>query len=107
MDKNIEYIKQSLQNCKQEHILKFYNELNDKQKENLINQIKSIDIEKVNIMFENSKKDEVLENRFSPIGYIDIKDLSEKELDLYKKIGDDAIKNNEVAMVTMAGRIRE
>ena len=107
MDKCIEGIKQRLQNCKQEHILKFYNELNDKQKEALINQINSIDIEKVNTMFENSKKDEILENRFSPIGYIDVKDLTKEELDSYKKTGNEAIKNNEVAVVTMAGRARK
>ncbi len=87
----------------QEHVLKFFNELNEEQKNSLIDQIESLNLKEINKLYENSKKDEDLTNRFSPIDYIDKKDLTIDEIELYKKIGENCIKNNEIAIVTMAG----
>ena len=41
----LEFIKEKLNKYNQEHLLSFYDELNQEEKENLLNQIDNIDLE--------------------------------------------------------------
>ncbi len=103
MVEKINDIKQMLKEYKQEHLLNFYETLSYEERENLTNEIQSIDFEKMQMLYENSKNNEALDNRFSPINYVIKKELSKEEMSTYNKIGEDSIKNNELAILTMAG----
>lgn len=103
MEINICKIEKMLKKYNQDHLLKFYNDLNKQEKQQLINQIQSINFEQINLMYENSKKDENLDNRFSPIDYIDKTEIAEEEKKLYYKIGEECVKKGEIAILTMAG----
>ena len=104
--KDISIIEAMLKKYNQEHILKYYNVLNEEQKEDLTNQIGKINIKEINEMYENSKKDEILDGRVSPIGYMSLEDLEENEISTYKETGENVIKSNKVAVITLAGRAR-
>ena len=95
-------IKQKLEKYNQSHLLKFYDQLDDNQKEKLLNSISSIDFDKINSLY--LKKDEQIKHDLvEPLAYIDRLKLRSKEIEHYKKIGEDIIKSNEYGFVTMAG----
>lgn len=103
MDNKIKIAKEILKKYKQEHLLYFYNELSDKEKNILVNQILSIDFEKIINLYNNSKKSENLSSiEISPLPHIEKNLLTNAELDYYTKIGETVIKSNQVAVVTMA-----
>lgn len=103
MVNELQKAKETLEKYNQEHLLNFYNILSDEEKIDLIKDIKSTDFEEMRTLYENSKKDEILDGRFSPIGYVIKNELNKEEVKKYTKIGEKAILNNEVAIVTMAG----
>lgn len=93
-----------LKNYSQEHLLTFYNELDDSQKELLCKQICRIDFAQIFNLYEASKKDEVIPcNLIEPLPYFDKSKLSKDETDTYVRIGEDCIKKSQFAVVTMAG----
>ena len=86
----------------QEHILDFWEELDNREKIALSSQIESIDLEQINKLYENSKIDEDFDMSIvSPMKYIDSMKLANKEK--YTKICERAIRNGEIAVVSMAG----
>ena len=93
-----------LKKYNQEHILRFYNDLKTFEKNNLIEQIKSIDFEKMNLLYKNSMIDKSISlKQITPIKYIDKEQLIISEKENYTRIGLDAICKNELAVVTLAG----
>ena len=60
MIQDYEIAKKTLTKYKQEHLLAFYDELNNQEKELLIHQICQIDFEQILNLYEFSKKDEVI-----------------------------------------------
>lgn len=103
MVNELQKAKETLEKYNQEHLLNFYNILSDEEKIDLIKDIKSTDFEEMRTLYENSKKDEILDGRFSPIDYVIKNELNKEEVKKYTEIGEKAILNNEVAIVTMAG----
>ena len=104
MDK--EYLKtlEFLKKYGQEHLLKHFNDLTENEKEELLKDIESIDFEQIQKLYEQTKiKDKIGNDVIEPISYIDKEKLTTKEKEYYSKIGEDSIKNNEYAVVTMAG----
>lgn len=96
--------KEILKKYNQEHLLYFYDELSEEQQNILIDQILNIDFEKIINLYLNSKKIEDTSNvKISPLPHIEKNKLTDKELDYYTQIGEAVIKNNQVAIVTMAG----
>lgn len=104
MKKSLLDIKEKLKKYKQEHLLLKYDELNELDKERLLNQIKNIDFDLINGLYnsvnKNNQPDEV---EISPVNYIDKSKMSKKELEKYTRYGIKSIKNREYAVVTMAG----
>lgn len=97
-------VKEKLSKYGQEHLLKFYGELTDKEKENLLEDILEIDFEQIETLYKETKvEDKFKEDIIEPIKYIDKEKLSEEEKNYYNKIGENSIKNNEYAVVTLAG----
>lgn len=91
----------------QEHLLKYIDLISTNEgKNNLINDIKNIDFEKLNRLFalsnqnfKNSMKTVMLEH----IRVFDKSRFSDEENNEILKIGEDIIANNQYAVVTMAG----
>lgn len=104
MDTKLQSAIDILHKYNQEHLLDFYDELNDTQKSNLLNQILSIDYNLIKNLYEDSKKDSYISpNRISPILYTEKSKLNSSDISFYKSIGDEIIKNGELAIITLAG----
>lgn len=104
MDDKLKKAKEILKKYNQEHLLYFYDELSEEEKNILINQILNINFEKIINLYVNSKKNEDLsEVTISPLSHLEKDKLTEKESNHYIQIGEAIIKNNQVAVVTMAG----
>ena len=88
----------------QEHLIQFYDELNDLEKDYLINQILSIDFDEILNLYDKSKFD-VLDSteEISPLDYVDKSSLSDKELQYFSKIGEKTIASGKVGIITLAG----
>lgn len=86
------------------HLLAFYNDLSDKEKEELLDQILNIDFELMKKVFK--EKDKFLnfsKDKITPITSIDKESLTNNEKSRYKQIGNEIIKKGGFAALTMAG----
>ena len=100
MIENFEQTKKILKYQKQEQILEYP----IRNKEEFANEVLKINFEQLNKLYDKAIKNEKVENsKIEPIPYIEKDKLSEEEKEHYKKIGENIIKNNEYAVVTMAG----
>ncbi len=84
----------------QEHVLKFYNELSDKDKANILSQISKIDFRLVKSLYNNKDNVEMTEKEVTPI---EVTDKEKIDKEKYQKIGEKVIKNGELAVCSMAG----
>ena len=98
-----EEIKMLLEKFGQQHLLEFYNELNEIERENLLNQIEGIDFELSGKLYE--ERNEISNNGdiIEPIPYVDKLKLSDEEVETYTKMGKQAIMRGELAFATLAG----
>lgn len=104
MEDNLKLAKEILKKYNQEHLLYFYDEISEAERNILINQILNIDFDQIINLYANSKKNDDLSNvKISPLPHIEKDKLTEKELDYYTQIGETIIRNNQIAIVTMAG----
>lgn len=104
MDEKYSTIKEKLNNYNQNHLLNFYETLEDEKKEKLLNQINEIDFEQINDLYEKTKqKIEFGDAKIEPINYVDKSKMKKEEIDEYEKLGSEIIKNGKYAVVTMAG----
>ncbi len=101
---DLENAKKILKKYNQEHLLNFYDKLSVNQKEILINQILSIDFDEIFSLYDNSMTDNFpLTQKVSPLPYIDKCSISKQDVLFYDSIAEKVIKNNQFAVVTMAG----
>lgn len=104
MEDNLRRVKAVLEKYGQQHLLQFYDELTDSQKQFLIDQILSINFDEILYLYEKSKFDVTdSTEEIAPLPYINKSTLSKKEREFYSNIGIDAIKNGEIAVITLAG----
>ena len=83
----------------QEHVLAYYDEINEKEKESLLTQIEEIDFS----VLENAAKTDPEDRRkISPIKAMQREEIREKEEQLYKK-GIEALKTGKLGAVLLAG----
>ena len=103
MENNLGEIKAILKKYGQEQLLNNYDKLDDIHKKKLLEQISAIDFELAKSLYENTKK-EIKNNKdeITPIDYLDKFKLGDK-FKYYEEIGRKAIKDGELAAVTMAG----
>ena len=79
-------VKEKLTKYNQEHLLKFYNELTDEEKGNLLEDILKIDFEQVQNLFEETKKKDKFKNDIiEPIEYIDKEKMTKEEINYYNR----------------------
>lgn len=104
MQNKLEQAINILEKNNQLQVAKLIKVLNKEKQEKLVNQVLSIDFEQLNNLYHKAtQKPEILEKKIEHIKYIDKNKLSEEELNLYKSEGEKIIKNNQYAVVTMAG----
>lgn len=93
-----------LKKFKQEHIISWINSLDLDKKNEIMNQIVNLNIEQVVNLYNNlSKTFKIDDKKIEKISVKDINKLSEDEFVRYKTIGEEIVKNNQYAVITMAG----
>lgn len=98
-----EKAKSILKKYNQEDLLLFFDSLSDSQKDLLLDQIFSIDFEQIFNLYKISMTDNFKFDKLSPLPHIEKNLLSKQDIDFYTSIGDDILKQNIFAVVTMAG----
>ena len=103
MDKEQEVIA-ILKEYGQEHIIKFLENLNPQEKEELENQILKIDFHQLTELYENAKKPvEIKENKIEKIDYIDKQKINIIQREELADLGGSIVSSGKYAVVTMAG----
>lgn len=96
--------KEILKQNKQEHIIKFMDKLDLEDRNKLIDQVLNIDFDELKELYnETLRKPCVNLPDIKPIKPIKPNELAKEEKEKFEKIGDDVIKSNKFAVVTMAG----
>lgn len=103
MNSKLKTVNKILKKYKQEHLLQFYNEIDDEEKkENLLDEILNLDFLKMQTLYKNSMINNT-NYKVTPIKHIEKNKISESELKEFAKIGEKQIIENSFAVVTMAG----
>ncbi len=104
MEDDYNIIKEKLEKAGQEHVISFWDELSEKEKERLKKQVIEIDFEKMRERYEASKVNEYYDaSSISPIPYYNSMMISEDEKQRYIKIGENAVNHGKIAVISMAG----
>ncbi|MBR6034341.1 MAG: hypothetical protein IKP28_06460 [Clostridia bacterium] len=104
MEEDIRELKAKLKEANQEHILDFWDELDEDEKESLVKQIQKTDFSKITERYEKSKEEEYFDiNEISPLPYVNSNCMDQDQKEKYIKIGEEIIKRGEVAVISMAG----
>ena len=104
MNSKLKAVTEILKKYDQEHLLAFYDELDDEKKEFLLDQILGIDFEQLNSLYKNSFLDTpVNKEAISPLPHIDKLKLTKEQKEHFKQIGRNAIENGELAVITLSG----
>ena len=98
---NIEEAKEKLQKYGQEHVLKYYSELSDSEKQELLAQVEDTDF----AVLANCKNLGHADKRgeFAPLAALQVSEI-EKRKDEFTKLGVETIKAGKVAAVLLADR---
>lgn len=103
MDKMQDIVK-LLRTYKQEHIIKLLNQIDGKEKEELMEQINKIDFHQIMELYDNTRKElTIKDNKIENIAYLDKAKLSKEQKEEFETLGEMAVKRGEYAVVTMAG----
>lgn len=104
MYNKFEKVKYILKKYNQEHLIYFYEELSKPQQDFLLNQILNINFDKILSLYHNSMKPSSLKkDDISPINHFEKELFSSDEISYYTNIGENIIKSNSIAVITMAG----
>ena len=103
MENALEEAKAILKKYNQEHLLNGYDNLEEKKKEQLLEQILNIDFELIKSLYDNTTKgDSENSDVIEPMEYLDKNKLYDN-YKYYENIGKHAIQEGKLAAVTMAG----
>ena len=97
---NIEEAKEKLQKYGQEHVLKYYSELSDSEKQELLAQVEDTDFAVLANCKNLGHADE--RGEFAPLAALQVSEI-EKRKDEFTKLGVETIKAGKVAAVLLAG----
>ena len=103
MDREKEAI-DKLKEYGQNHIVNILEKLDETKKQQLIEQINKIDFHQMMELYQNTKKEiEFKESKIEPVPYLDKAKLTKEQREEFDKLGEEVVKNNQYAVVTMAG----
>ena len=104
MKEKLEKAKKIIKENDQEHLLQKYDELNETNKEELLDEILDLDFKQISELYSNTNKEFKYDNnKIKPINYVDKSKLDKATKEMYDKIGLEKIKNGKLAVLTMAG----
>ena len=93
-----------LKTYNQEHVIRLLERLDDRKKQELIEQIRKIDFQQLHELYENTKKEiEIKENKIEALSYVDKQKLKKQEKEALEELGEEILRKGEYAVVTMAG----
>ena len=96
--------KEILEKYNQLHVLSSYGRLSEDKKEELVNQVLSIDFEKIADLYERTKTKPTTGNDLiEPMPYVDANKLTDEEKENYMMVGDEIIATGKFAVVMVAG----
>lgn len=102
--KSLETIKQDLKKYNQEHLLQKYDKMDDENKDYLLKQIDRIDFDLIDELYEKTKIEKDFNDiDLEPVKYLEPSRLTDVQKKNYIKRGIEEIKDNKLAVVTMAG----
>ena len=88
----------------QEHIIKLMKKLDEKEIKDISEQVNKLNFKQVNKLYKELSKKELEDSKnIEEIVALNKDKLSEKELKHYTELGDNILKNNKYALVTMSG----
>lgn len=96
-------IKTKLITYGEEHLLNFYDELDEKEKENFLNSVDNLDLNLIQKLYNERHDIQTESGEICPIDYVDKLKLSDEEIKRYTTIGEEAIKRGELGFATLAG----
>lgn len=103
MDREKEAI-DKLKEYGQNHIVNILEKLDETKKQELIEQINKIDFHQMMELYQNTKKEiKFKEGKIEPVPYLDKAKLTKNQREEFDKLGEEIVKNNQYAVVTMAG----
>ncbi len=102
MEEKFNEVYNYLKKYNQEHLLYFYEELDDSKKSILLDQLLRIDLEQIISLYNNSFKNSDTYS-LSPLKHYEKERFTEEEINRYISIGESIITSNSFAVVTMAG----
>ena len=101
MDREKEAI-DKLKEYGQNHIVNILEKLDETKKQELIEQINKIDFHQMMELYQNTKI-EFKEGKIEPVPYLDKAKLTKEQREEFDKLGEEVVKKNQYAVVTMAG----
>lgn len=104
MEQKLKKIIPVLEKYEQTHLINFYSELTENEKDNLIKQIENTNFEFLDKLYINSFKNDVIDlDKIAPHKYYSKFDMDEKESKKYTKLGEKIISEGKLAIITVAG----
>ena len=100
----LEQIKKKLKENNQEQLIEEIKKMSKEDQEKIIKQIEQINFDEVNNLYNLTKQNHTKNvGKIEPINYIDKEKITKEGEEKAKEIGEKIIKNNQYAVVTMAG----
>lgn len=104
MEEKLSKVKEILKKYDQEQVLDFYDTLSTEKQNQLLDEVLTLNFEQLKNLYESTKtKPSFANSKIEPISYIAKDQLTNSELEEYEELGEEAIKQGKVAVVTMAG----
>ena len=104
MESKLDIVKKILTKYEQLHLIRFYSELTEEQKSNLLNQILKVNFDKILELYEKSKYQSLISTeKIEPIKYINKSKLSKNKLNQLFNTGVKYIKSGKIGVITLAG----
>lgn len=104
MEEKIQVVKEMLEKYEQEQLLDNYENMTQKQQEDLLNEILTIDFSQIEKLYEQTKKQKIEKTDvIEPISYIEKAKMTIEEKKYYEEIGIELIRQGKYAVITMAG----
>ena len=101
--KKVEQAKKLLKENKQFKMLKILDNIDEEKREELAREILKVDFEQLNRLYENNGRNNKTKDIIEPIKYVDKNKLNSKQRQEIEKIGEKVLRQNQYAVVTMAG----
>ena len=106
MDEKLAEAKKIVEKHNQNHLEKAYQRLNsNEEKQKFLDSILTINFNQVEKLFEQTKESNNpgANDKIEPIEYVDKNKMADETKEKYKELGEKAIKESKLAVVTMAG----